>query len=145
MANTKQINDFLESHFPQCKTRATDIKPRYAAVAHKVDDGDLRPGGTVSGPVMFAVADAALYIAILWEIGLVPLAVTTNININFLNKPVAHANLTAECRLIKVGKKLIIGDVFIYSEGQKDPVAHATGTYSIPPQKQSHDSYDKKP
>ena len=134
MASIDQINDFLENHFPQCKTRATKIESRFASVFHKVDEGDLRPGGTVSGPVMFAVADAAMYIAILGEIGLVPLAVTTNININFLNKPMAHANLTAECRLIKVGKKLIIGDVFIYSEGQEAPVAHATGTYSIPPQ-----------
>ena len=133
MASTEQINDFLENHFPQCKTRATELNTRFASVFHKIDEGDLRPGGTVSGPVMFAVADAAMYIAILGEIGLVPLAVTTNININFLNKPVAHANLTAECRLIKVGKKLIIGDVFIYSEDQDEPVAHATGTYSIPP------------
>jgi uncharacterized protein (TIGR00369 family) len=135
MASIDQINDFLENHFPQCKTRATKIESRFASVFHKVDEGDLRPGGTVSGPVMFAVADAAMYIAILGEIGLVPLAVTTNININFLNKPAAHTNLTAQCRLIKVGKKLIIGDVFIYSVGQDDAVAHATGTYSIPPKK----------
>lgn len=133
MADVQQINRFLENHFPQCKTRATKIENRFAAVFHKIDEGDLRPGGTVSGPVMFAVADAAMYMAILGEIGLVALAVTTNININFLNKPAAHANLTAECRLMKVGKNLIIGDVFVYSEGQDAPVAHATGTYSIPP------------
>ena len=135
MASAEQINHFLETDFPQCKTRVTELKKHYARVSHKIEEGDLRPGGTVSGPVMFAVADAALYITILGEIGLVPLAVTTNININFLNKPKAHADLWAECRLIKVGKKLIIGDVFIYSEGQDEAVAHATGTYSIPPLK----------
>ncbi len=134
---TEQINGFLKKDFPQVTSIVEDIGPQSARVRHQLGEGDLRPGGTVSGPVMFAVADLALYVAILGEIGLVPLAVTTNLNINFLNKPSADKDLIGECRLIKVGKALIIGDVFIYSEGQEQPVAHATGTYAIPPKRPS--------
>jgi acyl-coenzyme A thioesterase PaaI-like protein len=123
MPSVNEINQFLENDFPQCRIRVESIEPQFARVQHKVVSADLRPGGTVSGPVMFAVADLALYVAILGEKGLIPLAVTTNININFLNKPTANKDLIGECRLIKVGDKLVIGDVFIYSEG----------TYSIPP------------
>lgn len=133
MPSVNDINQFLENDFPQCRTRVETLSNRQATVRHKVETEDLRPGGTVSGPVMFAVADLALYVAILNEKGLIPLAVTTNININFLNKPDASKDLIGECRLIKVGAKLVIGDVFIYSEGNEAPVAHATGTYSIPP------------
>lgn len=132
---TTQINSFLKKDFPQVTSIVEEIGPQSARVRHQLGEGDLRPGGTVSGPVMFAVADLALYVAILGEIGLVPLAVTTNLNINFLNKPSADKDLIGECRLIKVGKALIIGDVFIYSEGQEQPVAHATGTYAIPPKR----------
>ena len=91
------------------------------------------PGGTVAGPVMMGVADAAIYVAILGELGIVALAVTTNLNINFLRKPVADADIIGECRLIKLGKRLAIGEVLLYSEGDDEPVAHAVGTYSIPP------------
>ena len=132
---TEQINEFLKKDFPQVTSHVEDIGHHSSLIRHKLGEGDLRPGGTVSGPVMFAVADLALYVAILGEIGLVPLAVTTNLNINFLNKPSADKDLIGECRLIKVGKALIIGDVFIYSDGQEQPVAHATGTYAIPPKR----------
>jgi uncharacterized protein (TIGR00369 family) len=132
MTNVRTINSFLENDFPQCRTRVEKLSDKHALVRHKIETADLRPGGTVSGPVMFAVADLALYVAILNEKGMIPLAVTTNININFLNKPDATKDLIAECRLIKVGAKLVIGDVFIYSDGIDLPVAHATGTYSIP-------------
>ncbi len=131
-----QINQFIQSDFKQVKkSNVEKIDDRYSMVRYKIDESDLRPGGTVSGPVMFAVADLALYVAIMGEIGVVALAVTTNLNINFLNKPSADKDLIGECRLIKVGKSLIIGDVFIYSEGQEQPVAHATGTYAIPPKR----------
>ncbi|SKZ34679.1 Uncharacterized protein, possibly involved in aromatic compounds catabolism [Mycobacteroides abscessus subsp. abscessus] len=81
---------------------------------------------------MMTVADYALYIAILGELGLVALAVTSNLNINFLRKPAAGRNLRGECRLMKVGKNLVVGEVWVYSEGVDDAVAHVTGTYSIP-------------
>ena len=91
----------------------------------------LRPGGTISGPAMFALCDVALYVAILGEIGRVELAVTTNVTINFLRKP-APADLIGKARLMKLGKRLAVGEVALYSEGESDMVAHAIGTYSIP-------------
>ena len=101
----------------------------------EVDASHLRPGGTVSGPTMMALADVAMYAALLSRIGLVPLAVTTNLNINFLRKPVAHAAIRARAKLLKVGRTMGVGEVFVYSEGMEEPVAHATLTYSIPPEK----------
>ncbi|HEX2654235.1 MAG TPA: PaaI family thioesterase [Xanthobacteraceae bacterium] len=92
----------------------------------------LRPGGTISGPHMMALADIAMYIALLASIGWVPLAVTANLNINFLKKPQPGA-LDAECRLLKLGRSLAVGDVSIRSGAGQDLVAHATSTYSIPP------------
>ncbi len=93
----------------------------------------LRPGGTISGPTMMAVADFAMYVGLLASIGPVPLAVTTNLTINFLRKPLPR-DLIAECRLLKLGRRLAVGEVAIRSDGLDDPVAHATSTYSIPRQ-----------
>ena len=92
----------------------------------------LRPGGTISGPTMMALADFAMYVAVLAAIGPVPLAVTINLNINFLRKP-AQRDLTAEARLFKVGKRLATGEVLIRCIGEEELVAHVTATYSIPP------------
>ena len=92
----------------------------------------MRPGKTVSGPFMMSVADTALYIAVLAEIGLVALAVTTNLNINFFSRPTPDSDVVGECKLLKVGKTLIVGEVMLYSDGQAEPIAHAVGTYSIP-------------
>jgi uncharacterized protein (TIGR00369 family) len=91
----------------------------------------VRPGGTISGPTMMALADFTMYVGVLASIGPVPLAVTTNLNINFLRKPEAR-DLLAECRLLKLGKRLAVGEVTILSDGMADPVAHVTSTYSIP-------------
>jgi uncharacterized protein (TIGR00369 family) len=91
----------------------------------------LRPGGTISGPTMMGLTDFSMYVAILASIGPVPLAVTTNLNINFLRKP-AQRDLIAEVKLIKLGKRLAVGEVEIFSDGEEDMVAHATATYSIP-------------
>src|SRR6476659_10640514 len=92
----------------------------------------LRPGGTIAGPTMMGLTDFAMYVAILASVGPVPLAVTTSLNINFLRKP-AQRDLVAEARLIKLGKRLAVGEVQVYSEGEEEMVAHATTTYSIPP------------
>lgn len=91
----------------------------------------LRPGGTVSGPIIMALADVAMYVAVLSAIGWVPLAVTTNLSINFLRKP-APRDLLAEARLLKLGKRLAVGEVGIRSDGGDELVAHVTSTYSIP-------------
>jgi uncharacterized protein (TIGR00369 family) len=93
----------------------------------------IRPGGTICGPAQMALADFTLYAAILGSIGEVPLAVTTNLATNFLRRP-SPGDLLAEARLIKLGRRLAVGEVFIRSDGESEPVSHVTGTYSIPPQ-----------
>lgn len=107
------------------------VGPMSAAVRLRYHPDSLRPGGTISGPAMFALADVALYVAILYEIGPVALAVTTNVSINFLRKP-ETVDLIGNARLIKLGKRLAVGEVALVSEGRPDLVAHAVGTYSIP-------------
>lgn len=128
----EQLNEFFRREFPQAKVSVEELGDGSARVRHSVGVAELRPGGTVSGPVMMATADVALYAAILGSIGIVPLAVTTNLNINFLRKPAAGRDILGVCTLLKVGKTLAIGEVSIYSEGSDEPVAHATGTYAIP-------------
>jgi uncharacterized protein (TIGR00369 family) len=103
-----------------------------ARVRLPFQDHTLRPGGTISGPTIMMLADVAMYVALLASIGWQPLAVTTSLNINFLKKPPARA-LEAECRMLKLGKRLAVGDIGVRSEGEDDLVAHATSTYSIPP------------
>jgi uncharacterized protein (TIGR00369 family) len=103
-----------------------------ARVRQEDPKNSTRPGGTVSGPVIMQLADVTMYVAILASIGWVPLAVTTNLNINFLKKA-SPATLIGECRLMKIGKRLAVGEVGIRPDGETDLVAHATGTYSIPP------------
>lgn len=98
-----------------------------------VQDRHLRPGGTVSGPSIFALADVAMYLAILSRIGPVSLAVTTNCSIDFMRKPAAGRDLVAEARVLKLGRSLAVGDVLVFSDGASDPVARAGLTYSIPP------------
>ena len=133
--NTRKedIIAFMATDFPQCDSIIDSVGNRCATMRHRIGPDELRPGGTVSGPVMMALADVSLYVAILHEIGIVALAVTTSLNINFLRKPSADRDLIGECRLIKVGKALVVGDVHLYSEGDDRAVAHAVGTYSIPP------------
>ena len=107
------------------------IGGKRACARFRVGTQHLRPGDTVSGPTMMALADVAMYAALLGEIGLVPLAVTTSLNINFLRKP-AQKDLRADAKLLKVGKRLAVGEVTLYSDGESEPVAHVTCTYSIP-------------
>ena len=137
MSTKEQLVNFFKNEFPQVNFTIEHAGEKSASIRKKICHEHLRPGGTVSGPVMMEVADTALYVAILAEIGLVALTVTTNLNINFLRKPSAEKDIIADCRLIKVGKSLIIGEVSIFSEGDPEPVAHATGTYAIPPVRSS--------
>lgn len=99
----------------------------------KVAERHLRPGDTVSGPTIFALADVAMYLAILSRIGPVALTVTTNCAIDFMRKPAAGRDLLGEARVLKLGRSLAVGDVLVFSEGLADPVARASLTYSIPP------------
>lgn len=104
-----------------------------ALVRMKNSDRILRPGGTVSGSTMMMLADATMYVAVLASIGWVPLAVTTSLNINFLRKPKA-GDVLADCKLMKLGKRLTVGEIAIRSDGEDEIVAHSVATYSIPPQ-----------
>lgn len=133
MISKDEMALFLTSEFPQTKCLVESVGDQASVVRHPVGFDELRPGGTVSGPVLMTVADVALYVAILGEIGLIALAVTTNLSINFLRKPAADKDLIAKCKLIKLGKTLAVGEVSLYSEVDPKPVAHVVGTYSLPP------------
>ncbi len=109
-----------------------DIGYGTASVAVPYNPGFIRPGGTIAGPVMFAAADFTLWVAVLGAYGEVPLAVTTNMAINFLRKP-ENETLIADARLFKIGKRLAVGDIWVSNKGVDEPCAHVTGTYSIPP------------
>ena len=131
-----ELAAFLDREFPQIhmggQTYFVDeVGPLSARMRMTYHERHIRPGGTISGPAMMALADLALYVAILAHIGPVALAVTTSLNFNFLRKP-EQRDLIADCRLLKLGKRLAVGDVSIASEGSSDVVCHATGTYSIP-------------
>jgi uncharacterized protein (TIGR00369 family) len=135
MPTKAEIVDFLAREFPQNQCIIEHVGDRSATVSHPVGVAQLRPGGTVSGPLLMAVADVALYVAILATIGLVPLAVTTSLNINFLRKPSARNPIVGVCKLLKVGRILVVGEVTLYSNPDEEMVAHAVGTYSIPPKR----------
>lgn len=132
MTTKEEIQNFFAREFPGSKLEIESIGNRKARVKVPVTTKDLRPGGTVSGPFMMTLADATLYTTILGELGPVAMAVTTNLNINFLNKPSADRDVIGECHLLKVGSKLVVGEVYLYSEGEAEPIAHAVGTYSLP-------------
>ena len=137
MATKEEVAAFLAAEFPQTKCTVLGVGNGGATVAHAIGADELRPGGTVSGPVLMSVADVALYVAILGEIGIVPLAVTTSLNINFMRKPAADRDVIGVCKLLKVGRSLAVGEVWLYSVDVDEPVAHATGTYSIPANRSS--------
>ena len=128
----EEIQNFLEQEFNVHPLIIESCENRRARLRLEVDQTHLRPGGTVSGPTMMMLADTAVYAAILNTKGAVVLAVTTNLSINFLRKPEPNRDLIGESWLMKVGARLIVGEVKIYSENDPEPVAHATCTYSLP-------------
>ena len=134
--NADQIAKLLHEVFPQafypgCGLMIERVDYADIRVRRHFQEGYIRPGGTISGPTMMELADFAMYVAVFSAVGPQPLAVTTNLNINFLRKP-GKGDLIAEARLMKVGKRLAVGEVTIFSEGSSEPVAHVTSTYSIP-------------
>ena len=122
---------FPQAFYPGCGLTIERVDYGDIRVRRRFEEDHLRPGGTVSGPTMMELADFAMYVAVFSAVGPQPLAVTTNLSINFLRKP-ARADLIANARLLKVGKRLAVGEVTIFSDGSSDPVAHVTSTYSIP-------------
>ena len=133
-----ELARFLDEHMPQSQGLGLDIE-RVDVGGTRVrlpfQEKHLRPGGTISGATLAMLADMVMYLTVLSRIGPVALAVTTNLNINFLRRP-KQADVIAEGRLLKLGQRLAVGEVALYSDGEVEPVAHATLTYSIPPEKE---------
>ena len=132
MATIEEVSEFFHKVFPGTGVNVEQVGNRSARLRKKLSKADLRPGGTVSGPALMELADAIVYVAIQGEIGIVPMAVTTNFNMNFLRMPAAECDVLVECRLIKLGKRLAVGEVYLFSEGSEEPVAHAIVTYALP-------------
>ncbi len=135
--NVAELETFLAREFPQAfgPGRAHSVEsvgPGTAVVRLKAGEQQLRPGGTVSGPAMMGLADGAIYVAILAAIGPVALAVTTSLSINFLKKP-QPGDILAECKILKLGKRLVVGEAMLRAEGDDELVAHCVATYSVPP------------
>lgn len=133
----KELSERLRLEFPDASHAVGDCEIEElwrggCRLRQRYDKRGLRPGGTLSGATMMALGDFAMYLAVLSAIGWVPLAVTTNLTINFLRKPPA-GDLIAEARLIKLGKLLAVGEVAIRADDSEDMVAHVTSTYAIPP------------
>jgi uncharacterized protein (TIGR00369 family) len=127
---------FLRAEFPQAFSHG-DITIESADGAscllrQRYSEQMLRPGGTVSGPTLMALADFAMYVVLLSAIGPIGLAVTTNLNINFLRKGLPGQDVLAAAKLLKLGKRLAVGEVLLLSGTSPDPIAHVTSTYSIP-------------
>lgn len=133
--DVEALHAFLGAAFPQVSDDfvVESVGERRIAVRLVVAERHLRPGGTVSGPSIFALADVAVYLGILAMIGPKALAVTTNCSIDFMRKPASGVDLICECRLLKLGRVLAVGECLIFSDGMAEPVARASLTYSIPP------------
>jgi uncharacterized protein (TIGR00369 family) len=131
-----ELTVFLRKEFPQVFSN-DDISIESAdglscLLRQRYSERMLRPGATISGPTLMALADFAMYVVLLSAIGPVGLAVTTNLNINFLRKGQPGQDVLAEAKLLKLGKRLAVGEVSLLSAGSPDPIAHVTATYSIP-------------
>ncbi|HEX4949251.1 MAG TPA: PaaI family thioesterase [Blastocatellia bacterium] len=130
-----ELEEFLKTQFPQMDNyhfRVERLENKHLRLRLLYRDLHLRPGGTISGPALMTLADTAVYLLTLAHIGPIALAVTTNLNINFLRKP-EPKDVIAETKLLKLGQRLAVGEVQMFSDGEAEVVAHATVTYSIPP------------
>jgi len=129
------LNAFLAQAYPQIADdfRVERVAPMEADIRLLTAERHLRPGGTVSGPTMFALADLGMYAVTLAMVGPKAMTVTTNCSIDFMRKPAPDRDMIGRARLLKLGRVLAVGDVLLYSEGEDAPVARAGLTYSIPP------------
>lgn len=131
-----ELEKFLRTEFPQAFSgddiRIEQADGVFCRLRQHYSEQMLRPGGTISGPTLMALADFAMYVVLLSAIGPVRLAVTTNLNINFLRKGTPRQDVLAEARILKLGKRLAVGEVGLFSAGSPDAIAHVTSTYSIP-------------
>lgn len=131
----EELSEYLAEVFSQVWSQfeILEMDGRFTVMRLKVSDGHVRPGGTISGPSMFGLADVAAYVVTLAVVGRKALAVTTSCSIDFMRKPEAGKDLIARAELLKHGKVLTVTDVRIFSEGSDKMVARASLTYSVPP------------
>jgi len=134
--SVSELEAFLQAEFPQAFSNKDIViesaDGRTSLLRQYYSERMLRPGGTISGPTLMALADFAMYVVLLSAIGPIGLAVTTNLNINFLRKGQPGHDVMAAARLLKLGKRLAVGEVMLLSGTSPDPIAHVTSTYSIP-------------
>lgn len=131
----EELEEFRATHFQQSnplKLQVERLDDMTLRARMPIGDHHLRPGGTVSGPSLMFFCDAGFYMLVLSQIGPVPMAVTTNLNINFMRRP-APVDVIGEFRILKLGQRLAVGDVMLFSDGEADPIAHCQMTYAIPP------------
>ncbi len=136
--NASELEELIIQGFPDLRDDAWRIEAvdeNYVRVRMPYHRSNLRPGGTISGPALMELSDVAMYAAVLAMIGPVMLAVTTSLNINFMRKA-EQVDVIGECRLLKLGSRLAVGEVAMHADGDDALVAHATLTYSIPPKDQ---------
>ncbi|MFV8834639.1 PaaI family thioesterase [Aquisalimonas sp.] len=139
--NATELEQLLHESFPEMRKdtwRVEHVEDGFVRIRMPFHPSNLRPGNTISGPALMTLADTTMYVAILAVIGPVMMAVTTGLNINFMRKPGA-GDIIAECRLLKLGSRLAVGDIALYADGEDEMAAHATCTYSIPPRDQRPD------
>lgn len=134
--NAKEVQALIREWVPMAEDidlQVEEIREGYARIRIPFNERNVRPGGSVSGPIMMSAGDTAMYAAILGSMGKVAMAVTSNLNINFLQRPV-QKDLIAEGTILKLGKRMAFCEVGIKSDGSDDLVAHVTGSYSLPPE-----------
>ena len=133
--NKQELSEYLAQVFPQVREDfvVEELTDDTITIRLVVQERHLRPGGTVSGPSTFSLADVSVYAMVLARMGRQSLAVTTNSSLDFLRKPDGGVDMIAKCRLLKLGRTLAVGDVLMYSDGSDKLVARATMTYSLPP------------
>ncbi|MCA1261105.1 PaaI family thioesterase [Nitratireductor aquimarinus] len=138
--DAEEVNLYLRDVFPQACSgetpdyRALEVWPGGCTVRLEAGFQHLRPGDTVAGPSLFALADIGGYVCALSHVGRKALAVTTNLNINFMRKAEAGV-VDGHCRILKLGRRLMVFEAELVAGDTGETVAHATGTYSIPPSK----------
>ena len=132
MKNIKEVKSYFEKIFPQKANRFDflEVGEEHSLLKLIPSSNDLRPGGTISGPSMFELADCAFYVAILWR-DPDPMSVTVHSSMDFFNRP-KNKNLFAKAKIRKFGKKLVVGEVILFSENEENLVSQALMTYARP-------------
>lgn len=128
-----ELNGFFQQAFAKNSMMVEELSESLARLRHPIESEHLRPGETVLGPILMAVADTAAFAVVLANVGLGPLPATSSLNIHFLKRPPGDRDILAEARVLKLGRRLAVVEVTLISDGLPDPVAHSTVTYSIPP------------